>query len=141
LEEMEASGNKVIIDTDILVDMLRGAEEAVRFVAEFERRGFMLSTTIINVFELYYGAYKSKRRSQNLAATRKLLERIAILKMGLKSAERAGRAHAELESGGRPIGMRDAMIGAIAATRGYTLVTRNVDHLRKIKGLNLIAAP
>lgn len=141
MEEMGAAGDKVVIDTDILVDMLRGVEGVVSFIAEFERKGFTLSTTTINAFELYYGAYKSKKRSQNLAATRKLLERMRILKLGPKSAERAGRIHAELEAGGRPIGVRDALIGAIAATRGYALLTRNVEHLRKIRGLNLMAAP
>ncbi|MEM2882675.1 MAG: type II toxin-antitoxin system VapC family toxin [Candidatus Bathyarchaeia archaeon] len=65
---MGAAGDKAVIDTDILVDMLRGVEGVVSFIAEFERKGFTLSTTTINAFELYYGAYKSKKRSQNLAA-------------------------------------------------------------------------
>lgn len=138
---MESTGDQVIIDTDMLVDMLRGAEKAATFIAELENKGSKLSTTIINAFELYYGAYKSKKRVQNLAATRKLLRRMIILKMNLKSAEKAGQIYAELEAAGYPIGMRDIMVGAIALTRGYTLVTRNVAHLQKIKGLNLIAAP
>jgi len=138
---MESIGDCVIIDTDVLVDMLRGLEKAVTFITGLENRGLKLSTTVINAFELYYGAYKSKRKLQNLAATRKLLRRMSILKMNLESAEKAGRIHAELETEGHPIGIRDAMIGAVALTRGCALVTRNVVHLRKIKGLNLIAAP
>ncbi|MEM3958170.1 MAG: type II toxin-antitoxin system VapC family toxin [Thermoproteota archaeon] len=138
---MESAGDHFIIDTDVLVDLLRGLEKTVTFIAELENKGSRLSTTVINVFELYYGAYKSKKRVQNLAATRKLLRRMVILKMNLKSAEKAGQIRAELESGGHPIGIRDIMISAIALTRGYTLVTRNIAHLQKIKGLNLIAAP
>lgn len=138
---MESARNQVIIDTDMLVDMLRGLEKAVTFIAELENKGTKLSTTVINAFELYYGAYKSKRKVQNLAATRKLLRRMVILKMNVKSAEKAGQIQAELEAGGYPIGMRDIMVGAIALTSGYTLITRNVAHLQKIKGLNLIAIP
>jgi predicted nucleic acid-binding protein len=138
---MESVRDQVVIDTDILIDMLRGVEKAVTFIAELENRGSKLSTTVINAFELYYGAYKSKKKPQNLIATRKLLKKMVILKMNVKSAEKAGRIHAELEAEGYPIGMRDIMVGAIALTRGYTLITRNVAHLRKIKGLSLIAAP
>jgi len=138
---METAGNQVIIDTDILVDMLRGLEKVVTFIAELERKGLTLSTTVINAFELYYGAYKSKKKLRNLTATRKLLERMVILNMNLKSAEKAGEIHAELDAKGQPIGVRDIMVGAVALTRGYTLITRNIAHLQKIKGLKLITAP
>ncbi|MGB9740484.1 MAG: type II toxin-antitoxin system VapC family toxin [Candidatus Bathyarchaeia archaeon] len=138
---MEINGNQVIIDTDVLVDMLRGVERTVAFLAELERKGSTLSTTVINVFELYYGAYKSKKKLQNLTATRKLLKRMVTLKMGLKSAEKAAQIHAELEAEGQPIGIRDVMIGAIAVTRNCILITRNVEHLKKIKDLKLLTAP
>lgn len=136
---MEITG--VIIDTDILIDLLRNVEKVVGFIGEMERKGYSLSTTIINAFELYYGAYKSKKRVENLASTKRLLERLIVLKMGLRSAENAGRIYAELEEKGQPIGLRDAMTGAIALTRGYALATRNVEHLQKIQGLTLISAP
>ncbi|MEM2088593.1 MAG: type II toxin-antitoxin system VapC family toxin [Thermoproteota archaeon] len=138
---MESIREQVVIDTDVLVDILRGVEKAVNFIADLENKGLKLSTTVINAFELYYGAYKSKKKLQNLTATRKLLRRIVILKMNVKSAEKAGRIQAELEAEGYPVGMRDIMVGAIALTRGYALITRNVAHLQKIKGLSLIAVP
>lgn len=131
---------RVVIDTDILIDLLRNITDAVHSVTEMERRGYQLSTTIINAFELFHGAYKSKKREENLAATKKLLERLIILKMGVTSAQNAGRIYAELEAKGEPIGLRDAMIGAIALTKGYTVATRNVGYLQKIKGLNLMPA-
>lgn len=138
---METARNQVIIDTDILVDMLRGLEKAVKFIADLEQKGITLSTTVINAFELYYGAYKSKNKLNNLTAANKLLERMVTLKMTLRSAERAGQIHAELEAKGQPIGIRDIIIGAIALTKGYPLITRNTAHLQKIQGLNLMAAP
>ncbi|MEM2001474.1 MAG: type II toxin-antitoxin system VapC family toxin [Candidatus Methanomethylicaceae archaeon] len=141
MEKMETFGDRVIIDTDVLVDVLRGSEKVTKFVAGFEREGVALATTVINAFELYYGAYKSKKKHQNLIATKKLLERMVVLKMTLKSAEEAGKIHVELESKGTPIGIRDVMIGAIAISKGCPLVTRNTTHLQKIRGLNLIAVP
>jgi len=132
---------RVVIDTDILIDLLRNIRKVVDFIGEMEGKGCVLSTTIMNAFELYHGAYKSKKRVENLASTKRLLERLVVFRMGLRSAEIAGRIYAELEASGQPIGLRDAMIGAIALTRGYALVTRNVEHLQKIQGLTLISAP
>lgn len=132
---------RVVIDTDILIDLLRNVKEVVDFIGEMERKRCLLATTIINAFELFLGAYKSKKREKNLASTKTLLRRLIILKMGLTSAESAGRIHSELEANGQPIGLRDAMIAAIALTNGYSLFTGNIQHFKKVEGLNLIPAP
>lgn len=132
---------RVVIDTDILIDLLRNITKVVDSISEMEAKGYSLATTIINAFELFHGAYKSKKREKNLASTTTLLERLIILKMGLTSAQNAGRIYAELETEGQPIGLRDAIIGAIALTKGYSLATRNIEHFQKIKGLKLIPIP
>ncbi|MEM2904475.1 MAG: type II toxin-antitoxin system VapC family toxin [Candidatus Bathyarchaeia archaeon] len=132
---------QAVIDTDILIDLLRNVESVVDFIREMENRGTHLSTTIINAFELYHGAYKSRRREENLSATRKLLGRLTLLTMGSKSAQTAARIYAELEAAGQPIGLRDVFIGAITLTRGYTLVTRNIEHLKRVPGLSVTPAP
>ena len=49
-----------IIDTDILIDLLRNKKEAVAFVSKLQDKNFRLSTTVINQFELHYGAHKSR---------------------------------------------------------------------------------
>ena len=136
---MEAT--RTVIDTDILIDLLRNVKKVVGFLAEIEERGNLLSTTVINAFELYHGAHKSRKREQNLLATRKLLNRLILLPLEPRSAETAGRIYAELETRGQPIGLRDALIGAITLTKGYTIITRNVEHFQKITGLTVITAP
>jgi predicted nucleic acid-binding protein len=136
---MEAT--RTVIDTDILIDLLRNVKKVVTFLTEIEESRSLLSTTVINAFELYHGAHKSREREQNLLATRKLLNRLILLPLGLRSAETAGRIYAQLETKGQPIGLRDALIGAITLTKGYTIVTRNVEHFQKIMGLTVITAP
>jgi predicted nucleic acid-binding protein len=136
---MEAT--RTVIDTDILIDLLRNVKKVVAFLTKIEESGSLLSTTVINAFELYHGAHKSREREQNLLATRKLLNRLIILPLGLRSAETAGRIYAQLETEGQPIGLRDALIGAITLTKEYTIVTRNVEHFQKITGLTVITAP
>jgi tRNA(fMet)-specific endonuclease VapC len=136
---MEAT--RTVIDTDILIDLLRNVKKVVAFLTEIEESRSLLSTTVINAFELYHGAHKSREREQNLLATRKLLNRLILLPLGPRSAETAGRIYAQLETKGQPIGLRDALIGAITLTKGYTIVTRNVEHFQKITGLTVITAP
>jgi predicted nucleic acid-binding protein len=121
--------------------LLRNVKKVGAFLTEIEESGSLLSTTLINAFELYYGAHKSRKREQNLRATRKLLNRLVLLSLGLRSAETDGRIYAQLETKGQPIGLRDILIGAITLTKGYTIVTRNVEHFQKITGLRVITAP
>jgi tRNA(fMet)-specific endonuclease VapC len=129
---------RTIIDTDLLIDLLRNEEEVVAFITEIEKETNLLSTTSINAFELYYGAHKSKKFEQNLQATRTLLTRLIVLPLTTRSAQKAGHIFAELEKEGQPIGLRDTFIGAIALTKGFSIATRNTVHFNKIKGLKII---
>jgi len=72
---MESLKNRVVIDTDILVDVLRGVEKTVAFIADLENNGSKLSTTVINAFELYYGAYKSKKKTAEPGRNEKIVEK------------------------------------------------------------------
>jgi predicted nucleic acid-binding protein len=132
---------RAVIGTDVLIDPLRNVKKVVVFLAEIEESGSLLSTTVINAFELYHGAHGSKEREQNLLATRGLLNRLILLPLGPRFAETAGRICAQLDTKGQPIGLRDAFIGAITLTKGYMLASRNAEHFRKITGLTITTAP
>ena len=131
--------HRIIIDTDVLIDFLRNKKDAVAFITQLEEKKTILSTTAVNVFELYYGAHKSKQSAQTLQATKKLLDRLVLFPLTPRSAQRAGFIYAELESEGQPIGLRDTFIAAIALTRKCSVATRNPGRFNKIKGLTVIA--
>ncbi len=129
---------RTIIDTDILIDFLRNEKETVEFVFNLEQEKTRMFTTVINAFELYYGAHKSKRCEHNLQATKNLLDRLFILPLTQRSAQEACHIYAELEARGQIIGLRDTFIAAIALTKGFSVATRNSVHFKKIKGLTII---
>lgn len=129
---------RVIIDTDILVDFLRNKQQAASLIESLEENNCLLATTAINAFELYYGAHKSTDPEKNLHSTTQLLNRLVLLPLTPKSAQRAGHIYAALERQGQPIGLRDTLIGAIALTRNFSITTKNIDHFRKIDDLKLI---
>ena len=131
---------KTIIDTDILIDLLRNKKEAVAFIAGLEEKKVLLTTTVVNAFELHYGAHKSSHPEKNLQATKKLLSRLVFLPLTLRAAQKAGHIFAELEAKGQSIGLRDTLIGAIALTREFSVATGNVEHFKKITDLKVVSA-
>lgn len=130
---------KTIIDTDLLIDLLRNKKEAVIFITRLEKDHFILCTTAINIFELHHGAHKSNDTEKNLQAISKVLSRLVILPLTSKSAQKAGHIYAELEKIGHTIGLRDTFIAAIALTRECRVATRNIEHFNKISELKIIS--
>jgi len=124
------------LDTDFLVAILRGKEDAERKMTDMDNQGRQ-STTAINAFELFYGAHKSEQKYGNVERTKMLLERLDILSLGLESSEEAGKILADLTARGALIDFRDALIAGIARTNGLSLVTRNKDHFAHIKELKV----
>lgn len=130
---MEASG--LVLDTDVLVSDLRGK---TRFLKDFESKD--LATTVVNAFELFHGAFKSKESSTNLPATRGLLASLRVLELDMKAAERAGEVLAHAQRSGENIEIRDLFVGCLAREEGLPLLTYNVRHFRKIPGLRVVDA-
>jgi tRNA(fMet)-specific endonuclease VapC len=136
MEKLETS--RVIIDTDILVDMLRENEEATAFVSRIENKGYVLATTAVNAFELYHGAHKADRPEEALRLTNELLRNLVLIPFTPRAARKAGHINATLERKGELIGTRDVFIAAIALTKGYGVATRNLQHFRKIPDLQIL---
>jgi predicted nucleic acid-binding protein len=115
------SGNvtRVLLDTDVLVDHLRG------------HRRLIVGKDIVHVSsitraELYAGSGSDEPR------VRRLLEPMTELAVERRVAERAGRIR-------RSNGVRlpDALIAGTAIEHGLTLVTRNTRDFSGVRGLKL----
>jgi len=85
--------------------------------------------------ELYYGAFKSARRAQNVALVEKL--RFPIIEFDSEDAREAGELRAWLTLQGTPIGPYDVLIGGQARARNLVLVTRNTGEFRRVPGLKI----
>ncbi|MBI3051449.1 type II toxin-antitoxin system VapC family toxin [Candidatus Woesearchaeota archaeon] len=124
---------KICIDTDFLANLLRGRKDEIDFIKSQETKA-ELSTTYVNLFELYYWAFKSMERENNLAAISALLPKLNLLNFSDEAAKKAGEVLAKLEREGKPIDFRDLFIGAIALTSGYSIKTKNLKHFNRIEG-------
>jgi len=129
--------DKICLDTDFLVNFLRNNEEEIEFIKKNEVNKD-LATTYVNLFELYYGAYKSNKKNINLKAISVLLSRINILNFSNESVQKAGEILAKLEREGKSIEFRDIFIGTIALVNNYSIKTNNTKHFNRIEGLNIL---
>jgi predicted nucleic acid-binding protein len=126
----------IVIDTDVLIDLLRDKEYAVSKIRELEKKE-ELATTDINAFELYFGAYNSRDKNRNISSTKGLLKTLTLLHTREESMETAGRIFAGKRAKGKMIEIRYLLIAAIALQNGYKLLTNNREHFEWIEGLAL----
>lgn len=124
----------ICLDTDILIDFLRGDATTIKQINQLEEN-YELTTTTINLFELYYGAYKGKKVDKNIKSINELMMRFDTLKFTNKAAELSGKILVELEKEGQSIGFRDIMVAGIVLENSIMLYTRNIEHFNKIKGI------
>jgi tRNA(fMet)-specific endonuclease VapC len=128
----------VCLDTTFLADLIRKNPDATRKLSELMQESKSLSTTIINVAELFYGAYKAKNLETEKAKLKLVINQFIVFEMDEKGAERFGEILAKLDRTGQKIAERDVMIASIALSRGErTIVTRNKKDFEKISDLTI----
>jgi tRNA(fMet)-specific endonuclease VapC len=123
----------VCLDTDFLVAYLRKDPGAKSKLEELESLQEPLHTTIINAFELYKGAYRSKDSKAELARVDALLDAFFLLGLDRDSAKSAGA----LNDKSNPIGESDLLIAGIALANKQVLITNNKKHFERVAGLQL----
>ena len=129
--------NRVILDSSVIIGLLRNKPEEVRLIRELEAKA-ELATTTINTFEVYYGAYRSRMIQRNLVSVKGFLSIVELLAFDEGVAELAGQVLAELESEGQGVDMRDLFIGCIAVSKGFTVVTHNKEDFMRIPKLHVV---
>ncbi len=87
--------------------------------------------------ELYHGALKSARPSENLTKLQKFFKPFVSLDFNDDVAMTYGEIRTDLERKGQVIGPNDLMIAATAKTYEMTLVTHNVREFSRVPGLDL----
>jgi predicted nucleic acid-binding protein len=128
----------VCLDTTILADLIRKQPEANKKLKMLSETSKGFSTTIVNIAELFYGAYKSNNVKQGKEDVNLILSRFVVFEMDETCAERYGQIRSNLWKIGQIIPDRDMMIAAIALSNGENIVvTRNRKDFERIPGLTV----
>ena len=112
------------------------AHTEFRFIEENDGKT-IFATTSINLFELYYDAYKSGVE-ENLLKLEELQQRLRILPTSTEAMKKAGEILAMLGKQGQPLDFRDLLIGTIALTERLSLKTNNKKHFLRIPHLKVL---
>jgi predicted nucleic acid-binding protein len=96
-----------------------------------------IAISFISISELFYGAYKSQKVDQNLAAIRTIKSKLTQLDSNEELCRVFGKFKSELERDGKIIDDADLFIACCAVINNLVLVTNNEKHFSRIKGLKI----
>ena len=124
------------LDTCFLIDLFRGDERAAQRMLELEDSSESMTVAAPSIMEFATGVYLAESARER-EALEKFMSAASVLPLDGESALLAGRVNAQLIKAGESIGDLNILIGAISVTHGERLITRNIDHFRRIPDLAL----
>jgi tRNA(fMet)-specific endonuclease VapC len=127
---------RVMLDTDICVDVMRGRSPAVRSRLERTVPGEVAVSSIVAA-ELWTGVMKSRRAKVAEDVVREFLSYVEVLDWPVEAGRVYGGIRARLEASGNQLGAMDLLIAAHAIHEKAALVTRNLAEFRRVAGLRL----
>lgn len=119
--------NAILVDTDVLIDFLRGNDQAITFIDEFSPK-IILSPIVIA--ELYAGV----KGANELSVLDNFVSLFRVIPIDSEIA-RAGGLYKRDFSRSHGVGLADAILAATADKENAELKTLNVKHYPMIRGL------
>lgn len=125
---------RYLLDANAVIALLNNSTSRLARHARRENRGEIAISAIV-AHELFYGAFRSRRTTQNIA----LLDALAltVLEFDKEDARQAGQVRAFLANKGTPIGPYDVLIAGQAMARSMVLVTHNSGEFGRVPGLRI----
>lgn len=129
----------VLIDTDLLIDLERGASSAAleRLLGDEQR-----AISVVTVSELLHGALRA--RGAVRARRQAFVEHLLAGMSAIPISETVARVHADvwaqLSERSELIGAHDLWIAATAVAHGLGIATRNVAEFERVPGLRVVGA-
>jgi len=127
---------RLMLDTNICIQILRGKEPEVRRRLEATRRADVAISSVV-AGELWTGVMKSPQRQRHEQALMDFLAFADVLDWPAEAAPVYAEIRTALEAQGLSIGAMDLLIAAHALHERATLVTRNRREFARVKGLKL----
>jgi predicted nucleic acid-binding protein len=111
---------RLLLDTSVLIDVLRRRRGRRELLARLARGGNTLATTALNVAEVYAGM-----RPEEEAQTEAFLQAIDCYELTAATGRLAGSLKYKYAKKGRTLTLADTIIAAIALERRCTLMADN----------------
>lgn len=127
---------QLLLDTDILSSLMRKNEKVIEKAYNYllEHKIFIFS--VITKYEILRGL-KSKNAIKQIERFLSFCNKCYIFPVDDRIVIRASDIYAELLKQGKIISDADILIGSTAREYDYGLVTNNIEHFNRIRGLTL----
>lgn len=127
----------VCLDSTFVIDLLRGKKDVQAIKENLDKTNEPIMITTPTVIEITRCLYLSNVHLNERQKVEGLFSSLVILDLDSKSAMLAGKIEAELIRSDKQIDLEDIMISSIAITNNQKLITRDVKHFKRIKGLEI----
>ncbi len=124
---------KYLLDTNIVIYVIK--RRPIEVLGLFNEHAGRMAMSAITLSELYHGAEKSAKVSQNLEVIEEFSSLLEVLPYTAKASAHYGSIRSALEKTGQPIGVNDLHIAAHARSEGLVIVTNNVSEFSRVPGL------
>lgn len=124
-----------LLDTNIVIYVMK--RRPVEVLTLFNQNASRMAISSITLAELFHGAEKSAKVSDNLLAIEDFCSRLEVLPYGARATQHYGSIRSALEKAGTPIGINDLHIAAHARSEGLVVVTNNMGEFARVPALQL----
>lgn len=124
-----------LLDTNIVIYVMK--RRPVEVLTLFNQNASRMAISSITLAELFHGAEKSAKVSDNLLAIEDFCSRLEVLPYGARAAQHYGSIRSALEKAGTLIGINDLHIAAHARSEGLVVVTNNMGEFARVPALQL----
>lgn len=121
------------LDTNLCIRVLRDRPPGLR--TRFNAHAEALCICDVVLYELLYGAERSRDAAGMRRAVEHFAARLTVLPFDSEAAAHTAEIRADLETRGCVIGPYDLMIAGHARSRGLVVVTGNLGEFNRVRGL------
>ncbi len=126
---------KYLLDSDEMIDYLKGRKKAVTTIEPLLAEGVAIS--VITFAEVYEGIYTGHQREHHEEVFFRFLKGVPVLAVTREIAQRCAIIRGALRAERLLIPRPDLLIAATALHHDLTLISRNVGHFDRVPGLRL----
>ena len=123
-----------LLDTNICIFAFRDEHCIVERMRQSGKDNCFVSD--ITVMELRFGAYKNRRKEENLGIVNSFLKKVKVVRFA-DTIDVFCQEKIRLEALGKKLEDYDLLIGCAAKAKGLTMVTDNVKHFDRIEGIEI----
>ncbi|MFC1648824.1 type II toxin-antitoxin system VapC family toxin [Nanoarchaeota archaeon] len=125
------------LDTSAIIDIFKGEESIRRFL---EKNKEPLATNMMSYIEVFFGIDpESPQHAEESGLYEEFFNSTYFIDMSKEASRKASAIYYDLKRSGKPIGKFDCLLASCFLASGVKkVVTRNVKHFQRVKGLKVI---